>query len=120
MKLPERCSSPFPLDAPAREPDSSDALRCLSSGYLAERGRCERRIPERVVESAWRSELAAGSSREGFFRLTWRGGQWLAYGHPDGHVRGVYCPEHAADRDQRAVAERARDDAVAPAPHLVA
>jgi hypothetical protein len=36
-----------------------------------------------------------------FFRFMWRGAEWLAYGLRDGRVRGVYCPEHNAQRSER-------------------
>jgi hypothetical protein len=73
--------------------------------------------PVHVVEAAWRRELERGCThREGFFRLTWRDGQWLGYGLHDGRVRGVYCPAHAADGDQRALAAITAADAVAPPP----
>jgi hypothetical protein len=118
---PETCSSAFPLDAPTCEREASATLRCLSSGYLTAGGRCERRIPDHVVEAAWRrARVAGGASGEGFFRFPWRGGEWLAYGHPDGHVRGVYCPEHAAGRDQRAVDAIARAQSAARALQPVA
>jgi hypothetical protein len=91
--------------------------QCLSNGYLTGARRCDCRVPEYVVEAAWRRELERGSTRsEGFFRLTWRDGQWLAYGLPNGSVRGVYCPAHAADRDERAFASITRSDGPAPAP----
>jgi hypothetical protein len=39
--------------------------------------------------------------RAGFFHFQWRGERWLGYGLPDGEVRGVYCPTHRAQREQR-------------------
>ena len=30
---------------------------------------------------------------------------WAAYGLKNGLVRGVYCPEHTAEREQRTLAE---------------
>jgi hypothetical protein len=92
-------------------------LRCLSSGYLSGERRCGCHVPEHVVAAAWRRELERGRAHlEGFFRLTWRDGQWLGYGLRDGSVRGVYCPAHAVDRDQRAFSAIAGADRSAPAP----
>jgi hypothetical protein len=92
-------------------------LKCMSSGYLHGGRRCECSVPEHVVQAAWRRELARGAGdSEGFFRLTWRDGQWLGFGMRDGSVRGVYCPAHAADRDQRAFSAITGVDGSAPAP----
>jgi hypothetical protein len=77
-------------------------LRCVSSGYLSGGCSCRSAIPASVVTAAWASELQRGDSREDrFFRFSWRGGVWLAFGLRDGHVRGVYCPEHSAARAER-------------------
>jgi hypothetical protein len=54
-----------------------------------------------VVTAAWRGELESGRLGEGFFHVAWLGGTWLAYGLPDGHVRGVYCPSHRSEREGR-------------------
>jgi hypothetical protein len=117
MMLPEKTHPPFQHETPSFYGDhAAGALQCLFSGYLREEDRCQCRIPEPVVAAAWRRELEHGGAGEGFFRLTWREGQWLAYGHRDGDVRGVYCPEHAAGRDQRASAAVAGSRA----PQLVA
>ena len=103
MSTTERCNSTSPAQARALAAGSpGESLQCLSRGYLGGGERCARRILRRTVDGAWRAALEDGAIGEGFFRFSWRGGQWLAYGHSDGHVRGVYCPEHAADRDQRA------------------
>jgi hypothetical protein len=59
------------------------------------------RIPARTVAAAWRRELEVGGARAGFFHFDWRGEAWLAYGLPDGRVRGVYCPAHRAQREER-------------------
>jgi hypothetical protein len=118
MKLPESCitSSAETLHAVVAEASEAPAataaakscarsLRCLSSGYLTDAGRCECEIPEHVVLEAWRAELERGwTHSEGFFRFIWNGGQWLAYGHRGGSVRGAYCPSHCAERDGRAFA----------------
>ena len=80
-------------------------LQCLSTGYLSGGRRCECVIPETVVGEEWRRELERGWTQgEAFFRLTWENEEWLGYGHRDGTVKGVYCPAHAAERDQRAFA----------------
>jgi hypothetical protein len=110
--------------SPAGAPSPRGAVRslqCLSSGYLTGGRRCERHVPADVVEAGWREELARGSAPgEGFFRLACADGQWLGYGYPDGRVRGVYCPAHAADRDQRAFDAIAAGGSPAPAPQLSA
>jgi hypothetical protein len=76
-------------------------LRCVWSDS-GDACACHSRIPQEVVERAWRRELDASGDREGrFFHLIWDGGVWLAYGLPDGHVRGVYCPSHNSQRAER-------------------
>ncbi len=82
-------------------------LQCVSSGYLSHGCSCEASIPAEVVLAAWSRELACGS-REGdrLFRLAWRGEVWVAYGLADGSVRGIYCPEHSAERDERSFMQR--------------
>jgi hypothetical protein len=83
-------------DLPARP------LRCVSSGYLSDGCSCEASIPASVVTAAWAQELKrAGARGDRFFRFAWHGGVWLAYGLQDGRVRGVYCPSHSAERDER-------------------
>jgi hypothetical protein len=78
-------------------------LRCVSSGYLSNGCSCPATVPMAVVASAWRLELEhSGSHADRFFRFAWREGTWLAYGLSDGRIRGVYCPEHSAEREQRA------------------
>jgi hypothetical protein len=74
-------------------------LRCVSSGYLSGGGSCRASIPSDLVIAAWGAERER--LREGFFQFAWRGEVWLAYGLPDGRVRGVYCPTHRAEREQR-------------------
>jgi hypothetical protein len=54
-----------------------------------------------VVTAAWRDELEGGRLGEGFFHVAWLGGVWLAYGLPDGRIRGVYCPSHRSEREER-------------------
>ncbi|HEY3864731.1 MAG TPA: hypothetical protein VGL54_01425 [Solirubrobacteraceae bacterium] len=77
------------------------ALRCVSSGYLADGCSCRARVPAAVVNDAWRDELKQGRLCEGFFHFAWNGGMWLAYGLSNGRVRGVYCPAHRSEREQR-------------------
>jgi hypothetical protein len=114
MKLPEKYNSAFAQE-PRAGVATATSMRCLSHGYLDGSARCERCIPQDVIEAAWRRALEDGTSGEGFFRVERRDGQWLAYGHSDGSVHGLYCPEHAAERDQRAVGAIARADAAVPA-----
>jgi hypothetical protein len=78
------------------------SLRCVSSGYLSGGCSCRSSIPRDVVTAAWGAELeCGGADGDRFFNFAWRGGVWLAYGLPDGKVRGVYCPAHRAEREQR-------------------
>jgi hypothetical protein len=85
-------------------------LQCVSSGYLAGGCSCRRTIPADAVVAAWARELenAAG---ERFFHFAWGGGEWLAYGLEDGLVRGVYCPDHSAERDERSFSYGSRASA---------
>lgn len=77
-------------------------LRCVSSGYLSDGCSCRTTIPASVVTAAWARELERTGVREDrLFRFVWRDGVWLAFGLRDGHVRGVYCPEHSAARAER-------------------
>ncbi len=74
-------------------------LRCVSSGYLSDGCSCPSAIPSSVVTGAWAQVLDGGNERhDRFFRFAWRGGVWLGFGLQDGSVRGVYCPEHSAER----------------------
>jgi hypothetical protein len=75
-------------------------LQCVWSGHTIHDHRCRARIPARKVAVAWRRELALGAPA-GFFHFDWRGEEWLAYGLPGGEVRGVYCPAHRAEREER-------------------
>jgi len=103
-----------PIDAPteavravaarrvARDSRVDHLLRCVSSGYLSDGCSCRATIPASVVTAAWARELERSGEREDrLFRFSWRGGVWLAFGLRDGHVRGVYCPEHSAARAER-------------------
>jgi hypothetical protein len=101
------------------EPSVASSLRCVWTGYLQGAVSCRSCVPERVVLAAWRRELQRGAPKDRFFRFTWQDSVWLAYGVKDGRVRGVYCPSHSADRDERsgcvdsAAAVRVRDAASA-------
>jgi hypothetical protein len=77
----------------------SRSLKCLSSGYLLDGRSCQAAVPASVVERAWEACLRRLPAREdGFFQFHWKGEAWLAYGLTGGGVRGVYCPEHRAQR----------------------
>jgi hypothetical protein len=78
-------------------------LRCVSSGYLSDGCSCRASIPTGVVTDAWAREQRAGVGGDQFFSFTWRAEVWLAFGLRDGRIRGVYCPEHSAERAQRAL-----------------
>jgi hypothetical protein len=75
-------------------------LQCVSSGYLSGDCSCPSTIPAGAVLAAWARELEKAPG-ERFFHFAWGGGEWLAYGLEDGLVRGVYCPDHSAERDER-------------------
>jgi hypothetical protein len=85
---------------PAAQP-----LRCVSSGYLSHGCRCVRSVPAEVAEAAWTRARAAGPDSDRFFQFAWEGAVWLAYGIGDDGVRGVYCPEHRAEREGRSLTE---------------
>jgi hypothetical protein len=88
------------------DPDCS--MRCVSSGYLTDGHSCGSTIPLGVVRAAWdRESERAGVRRDGYFHFAWEGRVWLAFGLANGRVRGVYCPEHAAERDLRSFARAA-------------
>jgi hypothetical protein len=77
-------------------------LRCVWTSQPHHQHSCRERIPVRAVAGAWRRELKLGCTKEGgFFNFLWQGEVWLAYGMADGTVRGVYCPAHRAEREQR-------------------
>ncbi|HEY4824698.1 MAG TPA: hypothetical protein VIH49_06565 [Solirubrobacteraceae bacterium] len=79
-------------------------LRCVWSGSV-EGCSCHSRIDRHVVAHAWQRELGASGDREArFFHFIWDGGVWMAYGLPDGEVRGVYCPSHNSQRAERSLA----------------
>jgi hypothetical protein len=85
--------------------DRPRPLQCVASGYLTDGCSCSARVPATVANAAWQRELERESpkdgARDGFFNFAWRGGRWLAYGLPGGQVRGVYCPAHRSEREQR-------------------
>jgi hypothetical protein len=87
-------------------------LRCVSSGYLNGGCSCPHTIPAVAVVAAWARELE-NSAGERFFHFAWGGGEWLAYGLEDGLVRGVYCPDHSAQRDERSFSYGSRAKAAA-------
>ncbi len=77
-------------------------LRCVSSGYLSDGSSCQQTAPGSVACAAWARQLEHVPALEDeFFRFVWRGAEWLGYGLRDGGVRGVYCPEHNAQRSER-------------------
>ena len=76
-------------------------LRCVWSGYPGHEHSCRERIPRSVPMAAWKHCAMRDDMQEGFFKLTWRGEVWLAYGVSDGEIRGVYCPSHCAQRAAR-------------------
>jgi hypothetical protein len=86
-----------------RKGASDPPLRCVSSGYLANGCSCRATIPTGVVTDAWAREQRAGVRGDRFFHFTWRTEVWLAYGLRNGRIRGVYCPEHSAEREQRSL-----------------
>jgi len=108
MKLPETCK--VELAAPVtdlstrrsmRRDPSAPRLKCVSSGYLSGGSSCPETIPSGVVTDAWAAQQRAGVSGDRFFHFTWRGEVWLAFGRRNGRIRGIYCPIHSAERDQR-------------------
>jgi hypothetical protein len=88
-------------------------LQCVSSGYLSGGCSCPRTIPAGAVIAAWKRELEKGPG-DRFFHFTCGGGEWLAYGLEDGLVRGVYCPDHSAERDERSFSYGSRSSAATP------
>jgi hypothetical protein len=96
--------TPISITATRETPESRPVglLRCVSSGYLSGGCSCQATIPIGVVAAAWARDLEQGGAREDrFFRFSWQDGDWLAFGLHDGRVRGVYCPEHSAERAVR-------------------
>ena len=90
--------------------DVDRPLRCVSSGYLDGGCPCRETVPLGVVTAAWSREIGRSSiPRSGFFQFVWEDRVWLGFGLEDGQVRGVYCPDHAAQRAQRSVAQPRQD-----------
>jgi hypothetical protein len=78
------------------------SLRCVWTRHLHDGRSCGSHVPLATVRAAWQRELARGrAGAGGFFHFAWRGEAWLAYGLADGEVRGVYCPAHRAQREER-------------------
>jgi hypothetical protein len=92
--------APVRVVAPA---EAEEPLKCVWSGYPHYDRDCRSRIPAGVVTKAWQREMLLKGTQEGFFYFSWRSGVWLAFGLPDGRVRGVYCPTHCSERDARGV-----------------
>lgn len=106
-----------PLSGRVGSPDpqprgvQGELLRCVFTGDPANGCSCKSSIPEDVVTAAWRCELErSGVRADQFFRFTWQNDVWLAYGLMDGRVRGVHCPPHRAERDERAFVADSRVD----------
>ena len=97
--------------ADAQTPAVDTELRCVWTGDPVNGCSCTSSIPEGVVTAAWSRELERlDVAVDRFFRFTWQDDVWLAYGLLDGRVRGVHCPPHRAEREQRAVAASSRTD----------
>lgn len=75
--------------------------QCVWTNQPVNTHSCRARVPAGAVSAAWRRELDAGRTAAGFFHFAWNDRVWLAYGLPDGSVRGVYCPVHRAEREER-------------------
>lgn len=96
-----------PMQTPAptsisRQTNLDRLLRCVSSGYLSDGCSCQQTVPGSVAGAAWARQLEHTPAVEDqFFRFMWRDSEWLAYGLRDGRVRGVYCPQHNAQRTER-------------------
>jgi len=92
------------MDRPNRAEESNTAefpLRCVWTSHPDHYRCCRSRVPARAVTAAWHRQLERGRVCAGFFHFTWHGSVWLAYGLTDGGVRGVYCPAHRAEREER-------------------
>jgi hypothetical protein len=80
---------------------ANQCLRCVWTSHIHGGRSCGSHVPLAAVRAAWRREIERGRASAGFFHFAWRGEAWLAYGMPDGGVRGVYCPTHRAEREER-------------------
>jgi len=88
-------------------------LRCVWTGDPVSGCSCTSSIPEGVVTAAWRHELEQDDVlADRFFRFTWENDVWLAYGLVDGGIRGVHCPAHRAERQERTAASARIDEHV--------
>jgi hypothetical protein len=65
---------------------------------MAGEGSCAAAVPAAVAAAAWEHECLDRPGEDRLFQFTFRGEPWLGFGVKDGHVRGVYCPEHSARR----------------------
>jgi hypothetical protein len=95
-----------------------ETLRCVSSGYMSHGCSCLASVPAEVVAAAWAREQQERLGGDRLFHFAWRGEVWLAFGVLGGGVRGVYCPEHAAQRTERSFMDGVRrgvSDDLAPA-----
>jgi hypothetical protein len=106
---------------PRRLPQRADerALRCVSSGYLSHGCPCDAEVPAGVVVAAWARERTSGRD-DRFFKFVWRDEVWLGYGLRNGSVRGVYCPDHVAERAERQVIGRIYPSVDADGPLMAA
>jgi hypothetical protein len=95
-----RAQGPVPMRRTDR------ALRCVYSGYLSHGGSCHASVPSEVAAAAWSREQEAAGADDRFFHFAWRGEVWLGYGVAGAGVRGVYCPEHDAERSERSFNQR--------------
>lgn len=105
-------SEKYDMDRPNRADSTNTAelpLRCVSNGYLSGGCSCDQSIPIRAVAAAWGRERELGRRQAGFFHFAWHGGVWLGYGLEDGRIRGVYCPRHSSQRDQRSFVTGTRE-----------
>ena len=78
------------------------SLRCVSSGYMSSGCSCTRTVPESLVAAAWAAaQQSRRAGESGFFEFPGRGEIWLGFGVAEGEPRGVYCPQHRAEREAR-------------------
>jgi hypothetical protein len=106
-------SSGRPERADAHSSSVQVELHCVWTGDPASDCSCASSIPEGVVTAAWRQELEQDDVlADRFFHITWQDDVWLAYGLVDGGIRGVHCPAHRAERQQRAAASARIDEHV--------
>jgi hypothetical protein len=100
-------------NADARTSSVEAELRCVWTGDPASGCSCTSSVPEGVVTAAWRHELEQDDVlADRFFHFTWQNDVWLAYGLVDGGIRGVHCPLHRAEREQRTAASGRIDEHV--------